>query len=142
MSFYFKCTFSRIFLSMAKTRPLLINIRPFLYTMTKIVQQTINGKSIDGVFGIQTWDCRMEGAGESTENQSDGNIGIELLTSYITFPIQQKARLYCKTIALVYFVKRHTFSSTHRQVGVQFHFRHRLLLHFMEWKKTSKPILI
>ena len=36
--------------------------------MTNIVQKlTINGKSIDGVLGIRTWDCIMVGEDESTE---------------------------------------------------------------------------
>ena len=32
-----------------------------------MVQLTINGKSVDGVLGIQTSDSRMEGINESTE---------------------------------------------------------------------------
>ena len=42
--------------------------RPFLNTMKYIAQNlTINGKSVDGVHGIQTRDCRIEGIDKSTE---------------------------------------------------------------------------
>ena len=44
-----------------------VYFHPFLNTMTNIVQKTINGKSVDGVLGIWTWDRIMEGADESTE---------------------------------------------------------------------------
>ena len=40
---------------MGQDQPLFVYFRPFLNTRTNIVQNlTINGKSIDGVLGIQT----------------------------------------------------------------------------------------
>ena len=54
-------------LLLKKTRPLFVHFRPFLNTMINMVQLTINGKSVDGVLGIQTSDSRMEGINESTE---------------------------------------------------------------------------
>ena len=51
---------------MCQTRPLFVYFRSFLNTMTNIVQH-LTLKSIDGVLGIRTRDCRMVGADESTE---------------------------------------------------------------------------
>ena len=52
---------------MGQPRPPFVYFRPFLNALTKIEQQTINGKDIDGVLEIRTRDSRMDGADESTE---------------------------------------------------------------------------
>ena len=39
----------------------------FFNAITNILQLTLNGKSVDGVLGIRTWDCRREDIDESTE---------------------------------------------------------------------------
>ena len=51
---------------MGQIRPLFVYFRPFLNTMTNIVQH-LTIKSIDGVLGIRTRDHRMVGEDESTE---------------------------------------------------------------------------
>ena len=57
-------------LNMGQTRPLFVYFRPFLNTMTNIVQHlTIN--SVDGVLGIQTQDCWMVGADKSRRTLID-----------------------------------------------------------------------
>ena len=56
------------FMKMGQTRPLFGYCRPFLRTMTKLIQNlTINERSEDGVLGIQIWDGRIVGSDESTE---------------------------------------------------------------------------
>ena len=57
----------KLFLKMGQPRPPFVYFRPFLNALTKIEQQTINGKDIDGVLEIRTRDSRMDGADESTE---------------------------------------------------------------------------
>ena len=52
---------------MGQTRPLFINFRPFLNTMTHIGSTIFDYKSEDGVLGIRTRDRRMGGAVESTD---------------------------------------------------------------------------
>ena len=42
-------------------------------------RQTINEKSIDGVLGIRTWDHKMVGAGEPTEQWQPPNVKISLV---------------------------------------------------------------
>ena len=57
-----------LFVLIEAPRPPFVYFRPFLNAMTDMLQNmTINGKSIDGVLGIQTWDCRMVCACKSTE---------------------------------------------------------------------------
>ena len=53
--------------NMDQTRPLFVYFRPFFVTMTNTVQQTINGKSIDGVLGIRTRGRSLVDADRSTE---------------------------------------------------------------------------
>ena len=57
-------------LKMCPARPLSLYFRPFLIALTKMVQKTINGKSIDGVLRIRTRDRRMERADLSTDQIS------------------------------------------------------------------------
>ena len=54
-----------LFVLIEAPRPPFVYFRPFLNAMLQ--NMTINGKSIDGVLGIQTWDCRMVCACKSTE---------------------------------------------------------------------------
>ena len=51
---------------MGQTRPLFIYFRPFLNTMTNVVQN-LTIKSVDGVLGILTRDCTVVGSDKSTE---------------------------------------------------------------------------
>ena len=44
-----------------------VYFRPFLNAMINVVQETINGKSVEGVHGIQTQDRSKEGEDKSTE---------------------------------------------------------------------------
>ena len=50
----------------AEPQPFFVYFCSFLSTMTNAVQN-LTIKSADGVLGIQTRDCRMEGTHESTE---------------------------------------------------------------------------
>ena len=52
---------------MGQIRTLFVYFRPFLITMTNIVQLTLYGKSVDGVLGIRTRDRMMEGADDCNE---------------------------------------------------------------------------
>ena len=61
--------YGTIFKNMGQARqPLFVYFRPFLSTMTNVVQNlTVKGKSVDGMLGIRTRDFKMVGAAESTE---------------------------------------------------------------------------
>ena len=52
---------------MGQNWPLFVYFPPLPNSMTNVEQQSINGKSVDGVLGIRTQDHRMEGVYESTE---------------------------------------------------------------------------
>ena len=65
---YGTCDEFQLISNVCQTRPLFVYFRPFLNTMTNIVQNlTIIGKSVDGVLWIKTAGCRMAGTDESTE---------------------------------------------------------------------------